>query len=266
MSTMTEREMNNELIERIDEELERIRAEEDAFESLEGSVMHIARDIERRKSLWNDCKAALIQQQEAEPVVDWANFPAYLIDHYEGKIIYEETLQEALSDMLRDPKYHPPKPAAQPVDDEAMFEWIYAKAAKSLRRHNSSTRGQQITREDGADAHLIRAALEWAELHPREVSIKGVTLDGCMETLFRIGEHLGIDYAEARKSPLAPSGVYINAIEARQAAQPQVPEELKCAVEIAIDVLGKHGDGFVCAGAVTVLQEWLSVGTNEAQQ
>src|SRR5690606_39148891 len=80
--------MNNELIERIDEELERIRAEEDAFESLEGSVMHIARDIERRKSLMKDCKAALMcagvdneslsvqnrklsdlltQQQEAEP-------------------------------------------------------------------------------------------------------------------------------------------------------------------------------------------------------
>ncbi len=47
----------------------------------------------------------------------------------------------------------------------------------------------------------------------REVA--GVTLDGCLETLFRIGEHLGIDYAESRKQPGAPSGVYIKAIEDR---------------------------------------------------
>ncbi len=47
----------------------------------------------------------------------------------------------------------------------------------------------------------------------REVA--GVTLDGCLETLFRVGEHLGINYAESRKQPGAPSGVYIKAIEDR---------------------------------------------------
>lgn len=47
----------------------------------------------------------------------------------------------------------------------------------------------------------------------REVA--GVTLDGCLETLFRVGEHLGINYAECRKQPGAPSGVYIKAIEDR---------------------------------------------------
>ncbi|MCP1404297.1 hypothetical protein [Achromobacter insolitus] len=45
--------------------------------------------------------------------------------------------------------------------------------------------------------------------------IAGVTLDGCLETLFRVGEHLGIDYAESRKQPGAPSGIYIKAIEDR---------------------------------------------------
>lgn len=45
--------------------------------------------------------------------------------------------------------------------------------------------------------------------------VAGVTLDGCLETLFRVGEHLGINYAESRKQPGAPSGVYIKAIEDR---------------------------------------------------
>lgn len=47
----------------------------------------------------------------------------------------------------------------------------------------------------------------------REVA--GVTLDGCLETLFRLGEYLGIDYADSRKQSGAPSGVYIKAIEDR---------------------------------------------------
>lgn len=42
---------------------------------------------------------------------------------------------------------------------------------------------------------------------------EGVTLDGCLETLFRLGEYLGVDYAASRKSPGAPSDVYIKAIE-----------------------------------------------------
>lgn len=45
--------------------------------------------------------------------------------------------------------------------------------------------------------------------------VAGVTLDGCLETLFRVGEHLGINYAGSRKQPGAPSGVYIKAIEDR---------------------------------------------------
>uniref|UniRef100_UPI00334218F3 hypothetical protein n=1 Tax=Castellaniella defragrans TaxID=75697 RepID=UPI00334218F3 len=51
--------------------------------------------------------------------------------------------------------------------------------------------------------------------------IGGVTLDGCLETLFRVGEYLGIDYAASRNAPEAPSGVYIQAIEDRVAAQTQ---------------------------------------------
>lgn len=45
--------------------------------------------------------------------------------------------------------------------------------------------------------------------------IAGVTLDGYLETLFRVGEHLGIDYAASRKQPGAPSSVYIKAIADR---------------------------------------------------
>ena len=40
-----------------------------------------------------------------------------------------------------------------------------------------------------------------------------VTLDGVLETLFRIGEYLGIDYAAARRTDGTPSDVYITAIE-----------------------------------------------------
>lgn len=64
--------------------------------------------------------------------------------------------------------------------------------------------------------------------------IEGVTLDGCLETLFRIGEYLDIDYAQARKAPEAPSNVYIKAIEDRVAAQ---------AKELTLDKPAKVGNG-----------------------
>lgn len=50
---------------------------------------------------------------------------------------------------------------------------------------------------------------------------EGVTLDGCLETLYRLGEYLGVDYAASRKAEGAPSGVYIKAIEAKIAAAQQ---------------------------------------------
>ncbi|WP_033460366.1 hypothetical protein [Bordetella bronchiseptica] len=62
------------------------------------------------------------------------------------------------------------------------------------------------------DVYAAAAARDSTEAAPE---VAGVTLDGCLETLFRIGEHLGIDYAESRKQPGAPSGVYIKAIEVR---------------------------------------------------
>lgn len=57
-----------------------------------------------------------------------------------------------------------------------------------------------------------------------QVQPEGVTLDGCLETLFVIGEYLGVDYAASRKAPGAPSGVYIKAIEDRVAAQPSAQD------------------------------------------
>lgn len=43
----------------------------------------------------------------------------------------------------------------------------------------------------------------------------GVTLEGCLETLFKIGEHLGLDYSASRSAEGKPSDVYIKAIEAK---------------------------------------------------
>ena len=40
--------------------------------------------------------------------IAWENFPAYLIDHFEGETISEEGLQLAVSRMLQDPKYTAP--------------------------------------------------------------------------------------------------------------------------------------------------------------
>lgn len=42
---------------------------------------------------------------------------------------------------------------------------------------------------------------------------EGVTLDGCLETLYRLGEYLGVDYEAARKAPGKPSDAYIETIE-----------------------------------------------------
>lgn len=63
--------------------------------------------------------------------------------------------------------------------------------------------------------NVLRRALASVPVADERKETAGVTLDGCLETLFRVGEHLGIDYAESRKQPGAPSGIYIKAIEDR---------------------------------------------------
>ena len=53
-----------------------------------------------------------------EPVIrkriEWANLPAYLIDHCEGQEVSEENVQRWVSEMLIDPKYTPPQAAPEP--------------------------------------------------------------------------------------------------------------------------------------------------------
>jgi len=49
--------------------------------------------------------AALKTGKRAIPSVPWENFPAYLIDHCEGRTITEEGLQAALAAMLANPQY-----------------------------------------------------------------------------------------------------------------------------------------------------------------
>lgn len=106
---------------------------------------------------------------------------------------------------------------------DRIVAWVTCGAA-----HNGRLKDAACAEEISAFEQAVQAArLSPPKPTAQPQKFVGVTLDGCMETLFRIGEHLGIDYAQARKSPLAPSGVYINAIEARQAAQPQVPEGWK---------------------------------------
>lgn len=76
--------------------------------------------------------------------------------------------------------------------------------------------------------------------------VEGVTLDGCLETLFRVGEHLGIDYVTARKAPVAPSDVYIKAIEDRAALQhscketSQDAEDENTEVDAAVEAVRKQ--------------------------
>lgn len=202
--------MNNELIERIDTALAATLAGEKAFAkhaamtgsltnlaALTGAVAYNRGVYGSLRSLLQDCKAALTQQQEAEPVA---------------------------------------------VDDEAMFEWVYAQATASLRRHNSAARGQQITRADGADAHLIWAALRWAELHPpkpaaqhtEDLEFKCKVLTALLE------EHIILDAEDwdeedwFSRCEAAIGGdfgkAYNETLErAKQAAQPQVPDEKKLA-------------------------------------
>lgn len=53
----------------------------------------------------------------------------------------------------------------------------------------------------------------------RMVEILTEAVEPYIETLFKIGEHLGINYQAARTDPGKPSDVYIAAIEAYQAGR-----------------------------------------------
>ncbi|AYN21626.1 hypothetical protein [Alcaligenes aquatilis] len=69
-------------------------------------------------------------------------------------------------------------------------------------------------------------------LYAAQAQPEGVTLGGCLETLFRLGEYLGVDYAASRKAPGAPSGVYIKAIEEKELkARDAALEEAAVAME-----------------------------------
>lgn len=77
--------------------LEFIRAATDSLDKLRQAYA----DLEAAKS-------ALEPQGQALPVADgvhWDQFPAYLIDKCEGSTIYEESMQQWLADMLKDPDY-----------------------------------------------------------------------------------------------------------------------------------------------------------------
>jgi len=108
---------------------------------------------------------------------------------------------------------------AEPVNgpsDEGLPDYI-TDALNNLE-HDNYERSQCGYRNRQADLNLIRALLaRYGNAAQPRSEVEGVTLDGCLETLFRLGQYLGIDYAQARKAPNAPSDVYIKAIEGRVA-------------------------------------------------
>lgn len=68
---------------------------------------------------------------------------------------------------------------------------------------------------------------EWAVYQNVENAVRAyarVAIEPYIETLFKIGEHLGIDYHAARTAPGKPSDVYIAAIKAAEQAVLQSPE------------------------------------------
>ena len=62
-------------------------------------------------------------------------------------------------------------------EEDAMFTQIEAKARATYRRHTSWAKGQNISRGDGYESHLVWAALEWAEANttPQPVVPEGFT-------------------------------------------------------------------------------------------
>lgn len=107
------------------------------------------------------------------------------------------------------------------TDDEIMRSAISACDSLNITRFHEIGAPSKTIMDDAGLLELGRA-IESALLSKlrapvadERAAISGVTLDGCLETLFCVGEHLGINYAESRKQPGAPSGVYIKAIEDR---------------------------------------------------
>lgn len=92
----------------------------------------------------------------------------------------------------------------------------------------------------------------------RMIEILAEAADPYIETLFKIGEHLGIDYQAARKAPGKPSDVYIDAIEADRQSQDREDDPLQPAVnwlnEAIVDL------------TATDIQRRLFVGHNRAQR
>ena len=104
-------------------------------------------DLQSDIKVWNKRSAPpqpkpQAEQPEQEPVATaWEMFPAYLIDHCEGEIISEEGLQQAMADMLADPKYTaPPQPKPQPEQRQPLTEDAKKAIAESAINGHAGTR------------------------------------------------------------------------------------------------------------------------------
>lgn len=85
----------------------------------------------------------------------------------------------------------------------------------------------------------------WAVYQNAEDAVQAyarVAIEPYIETLFKIGEHLGIDYHAARTAPGKPSDVYIAAIKAAEQAVLQSPEiqAMKDALRELISIVEIH--------------------------
>jgi len=78
--------------------------------------------------------------------------------------------------------------------EDKMYEQIDAWARQSYARHKCSVRGQQVTRSDSMDSHIIWATLRWAEEHkaaPPFTSLPNPDLDVIKEAFEHAANNLG---------------------------------------------------------------------------
>lgn len=169
--------------------------------------------------------AVIIRRMASAPEVGEAQPVAYRawFDQDNGaRWLFTLWPEEERLDVQWEPLYAAPQ--ARPSDDELWDQTLterdeYHDIADKLANAIADHLLVEIGEHSSGNCPWMRAleAIENAAPQASEAvrKVAGVTLDGCLETLFRVGEHLGINYAESRKQPGAPSGVYIKAIEDR---------------------------------------------------
>lgn len=201
--------MNNELIERIDIELTGLQSVLDGAKA----AMPYERfaEISSPMDVLRDCKAALTQQQEAEPV----GYVYEFVSQFSGATVWRHSAGEWNGQRPKSSRpyfFHPPKPAALPhwTDNHIKHEsesgsW-YAYDEVGL------TYGTYETKDEARDALVIYEA---TQLHPAALPAD-IDADELSNFIRKIdGNH-----------SMGAGALAENIVEwiGKQAAQPQVPD------------------------------------------